>query len=248
MDNVDIFPKTSSTTQYEIVNFPPLGKSLSSNLNNDSLHLREKKNNGSFPPFHGRNILQKNRNNIGKREGNETSNTEPILNRRDYISHRMSDTFNNPMGYNERIRPVPRVYDKNLVKSSIYTPINFWFEDPSVLFQTFEIMPNQEMTDAERLNAMTRVIIIITAIMFIVKFPLWWMFLVIGIISVIVLWYIIKGRSEEYENYHMRQTEYLRPPRKSIIKPYNPPNSSRSNRSNILQTIQSQPINLISIP
>lgn len=224
MDNVDIFPKTSSTTSNDIINFPSLGKSHNSNLNSDSLPLIVKKNHESFPQYRGRN-----RNNINKRE-DETHDMKSIINGREL------DIFNNP---------IPRIYDKNQVKSSIYTPVKFWFEDPSSLFQTFEIIPNREMTDAERLNAMTRVIIIITAIMFVVKFPLWWMFLVIGIIAVIVLWYIINGR---YDNYQRRQIEYLRRPRKSIIKPYNPPNSSKSNGLNILQTVQTQPIKLISIP
>ena len=91
-------------------------------------------------------------------------------------------------------------------RSYIYSPIKFWIEDPSVLFQTLDIIPNQDMTEAERLNAMTRVVIIITAILFIIKFPLWWIFLIIGIITVIVLWYIVK----DYDNHH--QTEFLRRP------------------------------------
>jgi len=90
---------------------------------------------------------------------------------------------------------------------SIYSPIKIWIEDPSVLFQTFDIIPNQDMTEAERLNAMTRVVIIITAIMFIIKFPLWWIFLIIGIITIIVLWYIVR----DYDSYH-HQTEFLRRP------------------------------------
>ena len=138
---------------------------------------------------------------------------------------------------------------------SIYSPINFWFEDPSALFQTFDIIPNQDMTDAERLNAMTRVIILITAVMFIVKFPLWWMFLVIGIIAVIVLWYIIKGRDELYADHIRRQTEYLRRPRKSIIQPIQQSRApgftmdkTLSHESNLVQSVQTQPLKLISIP
>ena len=170
----------------------------------------------------------------------------------------------------------------------IYSPSNFWFEDPSALFQTFDVIPNQDMTDAERLNAMTRVIILITAVMFIVKFPLWWMFLVIGIIAVIVLWYIVKGRDELYADQVRRQTEYLRRPRKSIIQTYQGtrkatashvprvdseankslshlytnqilsregnivsgrhPIGRRSFQSSVIQSVQTQPLKLISIP
>jgi len=137
-------------------------------------------------------------------------------------------------------------------KSSIYSPIKFWIEDPSTLFQTFDIIPNQDMTDAERLNAMTRVIILLTAIMFVVKFPLWWMFLTIGIITVIILWYIVRERDTFYSDYIHRRTEYLRRPvnkRKPILCPYqNNGPSTHCYKSNIVQSVQTQPLKLISIP
>jgi hypothetical protein len=117
--------------------------------------------------------------------------------------------------------------------SSQKTPnIGFWFEDMSSLFKTIDIIPNETMTDAERLNAMTRVVILISAIMFILKVPIWWFFLSMGLLVTVVLWYIMKGREHEYIR---RQKEYLRPPRcsknpkRSIITPVNP----------IIQPIQS---------
>lgn len=100
----------------------------------------------------------------------------------------------------------------------IYTPVKFWVEEPLILFQTLEVIPRDEMTIAERLNAMTRVIIIIAAIMFIVKFPLWWLFLIFGLIVVVVMWYLIKEKD------NIRQREYLRSvnkPRKQIIQQIN---------------------------
>jgi len=111
----------------------------------------------------------------------------------------------------------------------------FWVENPSVLFQTFDMSSTAEMTDAERLNAMTRIIIIIAAIMFVIKFPGWWMFLTLGIIIVIILWYIIKGREQIYIDKILRHTEYLRRPRRTIIKPIT--NNVRSNNDIPLRLI-----------
>ena len=109
-----------------------------------------------------------------------------------------------------------------MVKStSIYSCIPFWIEDPKVLFNTFELIPNGKMTDAERLNAMTRVIIIIAAIMFLFKFPVWWLFLSLGLMVVIIFWYIIKGREQIYGDYIRKQREYLRKPKKTIVRPIN---------------------------
>ena len=106
---------------------------------------------------------------------------------------------------------------KSSLKSS-YKSSNFWVEDPKTLFQSFDIIPQDDMNNAERLNAMTRIIIIITAMMFVIRFSLWWLFLVIGLIVVIILWYMVKSYEDIYIH---RQREYLRRPRGSIIHPAN---------------------------
>lgn len=97
----------------------------------------------------------------------------------------------------------------------------FWIENPKVLFYTFELMPNSDMTDVERLNAMTRIIIVIAAIMFLFKFPVWWLFLSLGLMVVIIFWYIMKGRETMYGDYVRKQREYLRKPKKAILRPIN---------------------------
>lgn len=88
----------------------------------------------------------------------------------------------------------------------------FWLEDISVLFQTMDVLPNDNMSEVDRLNAMTRAIIILSVFMFIAKFYLWWGFLIVGFVTVIICWYIIKGRENIYH-----QTEYLRSPHNKII-------------------------------
>lgn len=101
----------------------------------------------------------------------------------------------------------------------ITNPSTFWFDNPNYLFQTFDILPQADMTDAERLNAMTRVIIVISAIMFLVQFQLWWLFLSLGLIVVIALWQLVKDRETIYLKSLRHQREYLRP--RAIIKPIN---------------------------
>lgn len=184
--------------------------------------------NRPFPPYRNKNYAIKN-------GDYQRSNIDPI---------RLGNNFDMPD------RNLYKEDDYQRSQKSIYSPINFWFEDPSALFQTFEVVPNQNMTDAERLNAMTRVIILITAIMFVIKFPLWWMFLVIGIIVVIIMWYIVKGRDELYADHVRRQTEYLRRPPKSIIQPIHKAIISKTSiqTSNLVQLVQTQPLKLISIP
>jgi hypothetical protein len=129
-------------------------------------------------------------------------------------------------------------------RREVYIPGVFWLEDSSALFETFDIIPNADMNDMERLNAMTRAIIIISAIMFVVKFPAWWVFLVFGIIVVIILWFIMKGNDHIYSNRHKLNKEYLRKPKRRIINPANQIEPININRN----SVQNQNINLISIP
>lgn len=128
---------------------------------------------------------------------------------------------------NTRMKSVDELQAQNIsdhinsVNVQKSTNMGFWFEDMSSLFKTIDIIPSESMTDAERLNAMTRVIIVISVIMFILKVPIWWFFLSMGLLVTVVLWYIMKGREKEYVR---RQKAYLRPPRcnkRSILTPIN---------------------------
>lgn len=92
----------------------------------------------------------------------------------------------------------------------------FWLDRPSALVETYDLLPQDNMTDGERLNAMTRVVIIIAAIMFLIQFELWWLFLVVGLIVIIALWQLNK----EHILRASFQREYLRRP--IIVKPINP--------------------------
>ena len=61
------------------------------------------------------------------------------------------------------------------------TPPKFWTQDPTVLFRNFAIVPNAKMTEAERFNAMTRLILIIALILFFVTSSL--------LVGLPTLWY-----------------------------------------------------------
>lgn len=94
----------------------------------------------------------------------------------------------------------------------------FWLENPNVLFQTSEIISNDDMSQGARLNAMTRIIIIIAAIMYAIKFPLWWLFLIISILVVIIIWFI-----EKQNEIKLKERLYLRAPREKILTPIKHP-------------------------
>lgn len=90
-----------------------------------------------------------------------------------------------------------RAHVKN-TSSLTFTPINihqnfipissFWLENLSSLFQVHDLIPNTYADVNDRLNAMMCMILILSSILFICKFPLWWVFLIFGILSNIIIW------------------------------------------------------------
>ena len=63
----------------------------------------------------------------------------------------------------------------------------FWVEDLCVLFTDLALFPTTEMTNPEKLNALTRLIIIITIIMYFMTYEYWFMFLVLSILVIVIL-------------------------------------------------------------
>lgn len=68
-------------------------------------------------------------------------------------------------------------------------PEKFWLEDITDLFRQVTILPNSDMTEEERLNTMTRLVIIISIILLLFGIGSWLLFLVLGVVLVIVLYY-----------------------------------------------------------
>lgn len=75
------------------------------------------------------------------------------------------------------------------------TKERFWLEEPISLFYSANLIPQCTMTVAERLNALTRLILVITLILYLFCLGQWWLFLILGILLVIVLYYLSKGDS-----------------------------------------------------
>lgn len=136
-------------------------------------------------------------------------------------SNKMFPLYNGPLGPhvygNIPVVKIPSPPDEispdldiDINKKHVITS-NFWLDNPKTLIETFDIIPNVDMTLAERLNAMTRVVIALSAILFLIRFELWWLFLTIGIIVVIALWHLVN--EDVY-----KQREYLRKP---ILRPVN---------------------------
>lgn len=63
----------------------------------------------------------------------------------------------------------------------------FWINDPSILLMDFHLIPRRDMTRSEKLNALTRLAGVITAILYAYKYEYWQTFLAIAIAIIVLL-------------------------------------------------------------
>lgn len=65
----------------------------------------------------------------------------------------------------------------------------FWVEDPCVLLSNLRVFPMREMTRDEKLNALTRLALLITLVMYAMEYKQWINFLLISLLVVVILKY-----------------------------------------------------------
>ena len=79
----------------------------------------------------------------------------------------------------------------------------FWVEDPCILFLDPVFFPSNNQTREQKLNALTRLVIVVTVIMYISEYDNWLLFLVVALLVIILIQYISKSR--EYEGGKLRE-------------------------------------------
>jgi hypothetical protein len=72
----------------------------------------------------------------------------------------------------------------------------FWLYDPTNIFKSLSLIPRKNMSHVEKLNCMSRVLILATLIMFFFKFKYWWVVLLIGLFTIVLI-----GVSSECQEY-----------------------------------------------
>lgn len=80
------------------------------------------------------------------------------------------------------------------------TSTPFWANDPSILFQKneiFQLWPTPDMTSEEKMNAISRTIIILTLLGFLFTFSI--RFLFIGIVTFLIIWFVYRNDKYGYK-------------------------------------------------
>ena len=115
------------------------------------------------------------------------------------------------------------IFQNYIVMSSSSTCV-FWINDPSVLLNKdyiFEVYPKKGMTYEERLNAITRMIIILTAVGYFITLSVPLLFVGITTITLITALYMYQraNKIENFANKPTRINERLDNVRERIIRP-----------------------------
>lgn len=86
----------------------------------------------------------------------------------------------------------------------------FWLQEPCILFTDFVILPNKSMTKAEQLNALTRLVILATIILYFVGYKHWLTFLIATLLIIIFLNYLPcnSKSSQNIENFTLTPTYF----------------------------------------
>jgi len=73
----------------------------------------------------------------------------------------------------------------------------FWINDPCVLLDNPQFFPTDNMSLEEKLNAVTRSVIVVSGVMLMMKYKYWGMFLVMSLIIIVGVYYSKKQRNAE---------------------------------------------------
>jgi hypothetical protein len=80
-------------------------------------------------------------------------------------------------------------------------PTKFWLEDPSILFTDLVFFPCTGMTREEKLNALTRLSVVISLVLFAMDYQYWYVFLLASILIIVMAQYTAKARDEKQESF-----------------------------------------------
>jgi hypothetical protein len=81
----------------------------------------------------------------------------------------------------------------------------FWAKDPTVLFQNFVVFPTPDMTKDEKLNALTRLAIMVSIIMYFMEYQHWFIFLILSLLVIVILAYA--GDPETFKTKSLEESD-----------------------------------------
>src|SRR5690349_6562532 len=81
----------------------------------------------------------------------------------------------------------------------------FWMDDVCTLFSSIRIIPLPDMTKNEKLNAFTRLVMVISGALFVLQYEYWFTFFILGILFILLLKYT-GGKPKKKEDFTLVPT------------------------------------------
>ncbi len=82
----------------------------------------------------------------------------------------------------------------------------FWMEKPINLFCTMDVVPLDEMSIAEQMNSLTRLVVIVYFILTLVGFKYSLLFLLLSLLFIIILYYIQRNQMQHFQSENYTRT------------------------------------------
>jgi hypothetical protein len=97
----------------------------------------------------------------------------------------------------------------------------FWLDDPDILFKEYnQVLPTKDQTSHQQLNALTRLVLLITLVLLIIQFDFWYVFLIASLILILLLSAFILDIKNYGENYSSEEYK-MNPPKVNKINKVN---------------------------
>jgi hypothetical protein len=77
----------------------------------------------------------------------------------------------------------------------------FWLEDPKYLFRDIKIIPKDNMTLEMQMNSLSRLVLYVFLILFLLKYKQCFLFLLLSLFFIIILYYLQKSKMATRENF-----------------------------------------------
>uniref|UniRef100_A0A6C0KHF4 Minor capsid protein P9 transmembrane helices domain-containing protein n=1 Tax=viral metagenome TaxID=1070528 RepID=A0A6C0KHF4_9ZZZZ len=83
----------------------------------------------------------------------------------------------------------------------------FWLEHPTILFRDIKLLPKNDMNLEQQMNCITRLVIFVFLILYLLNYQQSILFLILSIIFIIILYYLQKNKMSTLETYQPSQSQ-----------------------------------------
>lgn len=66
----------------------------------------------------------------------------------------------------------------------------FWLQDGTALYTSWTIFPHGSMTEEQKLNCLSRLVLVVGGALFLFNIGNWWLFILMGLGLIVATWFV----------------------------------------------------------